>query len=53
VLIAGAVYAGAGRLHISAVVMIAVVAAVVGDNVGYAIGRSSPSPHVTGRRQRL
>src|SRR5258707_12795525 len=39
ILIAGAVYAGAGRLNIFAVGLIAVVAAVVGDNIGYAIGR--------------
>jgi membrane protein DedA with SNARE-associated domain len=39
VLIAAAVYAGAGRLNIVAVVAIAFVAAVLGDNVGYAIGR--------------
>jgi membrane protein DedA with SNARE-associated domain len=39
VLIASAVYAGAGRLNIVAVVLIAVAAAVVGDNIGYAIGR--------------
>lgn len=38
VLIAAAVYAGAGRLSIVAVGMLAVVAAVVGDNIGYAIG---------------
>jgi membrane protein DedA with SNARE-associated domain len=39
VLIAAAVYAGTGQLNIVAVVVIAFVAAVVGDNVGYAIGR--------------
>jgi membrane protein DedA with SNARE-associated domain len=39
VLIAGAAYAGAGRLNIVAVGMIALAAAVVGDNIGYAIGR--------------
>jgi membrane protein DedA with SNARE-associated domain len=39
VLVAAAVYAGAGRLNIIAVVVIAVAAAVVGDNIGYAIGR--------------
>lgn len=38
VLIAAAVYAGAGRLNIVAVGLIAVLAAVVGDNIGYAIG---------------
>ncbi|MDJ0346135.1 DedA family protein [Streptomyces sp. H10-C2] len=39
VMIAAAVYAGAGRLNIVAVAVIAMVAAVAGDNVGYAIGR--------------
>ncbi|MEY9964849.1 membrane protein DedA with SNARE-associated domain [Streptacidiphilus sp. MAP12-16] len=39
VLIAAAVYAGAGRLNVFAVAAIAVLAAVLGDNLGYAIGR--------------
>ncbi|HET9061025.1 MAG TPA: DedA family protein [Acidimicrobiales bacterium] len=39
VLIAGAIYAGAGRLNIVLVAAIAFGAAVLGDNVGYAIGR--------------
>ncbi len=39
VLIAASVYAGAGRLNIVGVGLIAVLAAVVGDNIGYAIGR--------------
>jgi membrane protein DedA with SNARE-associated domain len=39
ILIAAAVYAGAGRLNIFAVAVIAIVAAVIGDNIGYAIGR--------------
>jgi membrane protein DedA with SNARE-associated domain len=39
VLIAAAVYAGAGRLNIVLVGIIAVAAAVIGDNAGYAIGR--------------
>jgi membrane protein DedA with SNARE-associated domain len=39
VLIAAAVYAGTGRLNIVAVGVIAVIAAVAGDNIGYAIGR--------------
>jgi membrane protein DedA with SNARE-associated domain len=39
VLIAAAVYAGAGQLNIFAVIAIAIVAAVVGDSIGYAIGR--------------
>lgn len=39
ILIAAAVYAGAGKLNIVAVVLIGILAAVVGDNIGYAIGR--------------
>ncbi|MBO0819483.1 MAG: DedA family protein [Nocardiopsaceae bacterium] len=39
ILIAGAVYAGSGGLNIVAVGVLGFVAAVVGDNVGYAIGR--------------
>lgn len=39
VLIAAAVYAGAGKLSIVGVGIVAFVAAVVGDNIGYAIGR--------------
>ncbi len=39
ILIAAAVYAGAGQLNVVLVALIAFVAAVLGDNVGYAIGR--------------
>jgi membrane protein DedA with SNARE-associated domain len=38
ILIASGVYAGAGRLNIFVVCLIAFLAAVVGDNIGYAIG---------------
>lgn len=38
ILIAASVYAGAGRLNIVAVGVIAFAAAVLGDNTGYAIG---------------
>jgi membrane protein DedA with SNARE-associated domain len=38
ILIAAAAYAGAGRLNIVAVGLVAVLAAVAGDNVGYAVG---------------
>ena len=38
ILIAAAVYAGAGQLHIALVVLIGLLAAVLGDNVGFAIG---------------
>ncbi|MFD9515544.1 DedA family protein [Streptomyces mirabilis] len=40
ILISAAVYAGAGQLNILAVGLIALVAAIAGDNVGYLIGRS-------------
>jgi membrane protein DedA with SNARE-associated domain len=39
VLIAGAVFAGAGQLNIVAVGVTGFIAAVVGDNIGYGIGR--------------
>ncbi len=39
VLILGAVYAGAGRLNIILVGLLAFLGAVVGDNIGFAIGR--------------
>jgi membrane protein YqaA with SNARE-associated domain len=39
VLIAASVYAGAGRLNVVAVGVIALAAAVIGDNIGYLIGR--------------
>ena len=38
ILIAAAVYAGAGRLDVVVVAVIAFVAAVAGDNLGYALG---------------
>src|SRR5438552_10380107 len=38
ILIAGAVYAGAGRLNVVAVGVVGFVAAVIGDNIGFAIG---------------
>jgi membrane protein DedA with SNARE-associated domain len=39
VLIAGAVYAGSGQLNVVAVGIVGFLAAVLGDNVGYVIGR--------------
>jgi membrane protein DedA with SNARE-associated domain len=39
VLIAGAIFAGSGRLNIVAVGLVGFFAAVVGDNIGYGIGR--------------
>lgn len=47
VLIAAAIYAGAGQLNIVAVGLIGFVAAVLGDNIGFAIG------HFGGRRLAL
>jgi membrane protein DedA with SNARE-associated domain len=38
ILIAAAVFAGVGRLNIAAVGLVAVLAAVAGDNIGYAVG---------------
>src|SRR5882672_290991 len=38
ILIAGAIYAGAGRINIIALSVVAFVAAVIGDNIGFAIG---------------
>lgn len=46
ILIAAAVYAGAGRLNILAVAVIAFFAAVAGDNVGLAIGHFGGRPLV-------
>jgi membrane protein DedA with SNARE-associated domain len=46
IMIAAALYAGAGKLSIVAVVVIAWVAAVVGDNLGYAIGDFGGRPLV-------
>lgn len=39
VLIAASVYAGAGRLNIVVVGIVGLLAAIVGDNIGYVIGR--------------
>jgi membrane protein DedA with SNARE-associated domain len=39
ILIAASVYAGTGRLNVVAVGLVAVIAAIIGDNIGYAIGR--------------
>jgi membrane protein DedA with SNARE-associated domain len=43
-LIAAAMFAGAGHLDIAAVVLVAVVGAVIGDNIGYAVGRLGGRP---------
>ena len=44
ILILGAVYAGAGRLNIALVALLGFIGAVLGDNIGFAIG------HFGGRR---
>ena len=44
ILIAGAIYAGAGRLNIVAVAVVGFIAAVVGDNIGFAIGHFGGRP---------
>src|SRR5215472_4692689 len=44
VLILGAVYAGTGRLNIALVALLGFLGAVLGDNIGFAIG------HFGGRR---
>ena len=47
ILIAAAVYAGAGQLNIVLVGLLALIAATLGDNVGYAIGHFGGRPLVT------
>ena len=39
ILIAASVYAGAGQLNIFALAIIAIAASIIGDNIGFAIGR--------------
>ncbi|MGC9665302.1 DedA family protein [Planosporangium sp. 12N6] len=46
IIVAAAVYAGAGRMNIVGVAAVAFVAAVVGDSIGYAIGRFGGYPLV-------
>lgn len=46
ILIAAAVYGGAGRLNLLVVAVVAFAAAVIGDNIGYAIGRYGGQPLV-------
>jgi membrane protein DedA with SNARE-associated domain len=46
VLILGAVYAGAGRLNVFLVALVGFLAAVVGDNIGFAIGHFGGRPLV-------
>ncbi len=44
ILVAGAVYAGAGSLNVVVLAVVAFLAAVVGDNIGYLIGRLGGRP---------
>jgi membrane protein DedA with SNARE-associated domain len=44
VLVLGAVYAGTGRLNVVAVAAIGFIAAVLGDNIGFAIGHFGGRP---------
>ena len=46
ILIAAAVYAGAGQLNVVAVGVVAVAAAILGDNIGYLLGRTGGRPLV-------
>ena len=43
-LIAASVYAAKGHLSIAAVITVAAVAAIIGDNIGYWIGRKAARP---------
>ena len=45
-LIAAAIFAGAGRMNIAVVIVVAVLAAIVGDNIGYGIGHFGGRPLV-------
>lgn len=44
ILIAAAVYAGAGQLNVVVVALVAFVAAVIGDNIGFVIGHFGGRP---------
>jgi membrane protein DedA with SNARE-associated domain len=43
-LIAAAVFAGAGQMNIAVVFVVAVLAAVIGDNIGFIVGRFGGRP---------
>jgi membrane protein DedA with SNARE-associated domain len=44
VLIAAAVFAGLGKLHIGIVIIVAIVASIIGDNIAFAVGRYGGHP---------
>lgn len=44
ILVAAAVYAGAGHLNLAALVAVAMLAASAGDNIGYGVGRVAGKP---------
>jgi membrane protein DedA with SNARE-associated domain len=43
-LISAAIFAGAGHLNIALVIVVAVLGAIIGDNIGYAVGRLGGRP---------
>ena len=45
-LIAAAVFAGSGHMNIAVVILVAVVGAVIGDNIGFAVGHFGGRPLV-------
>jgi membrane protein DedA with SNARE-associated domain len=44
ILIAAAVFAGSGHMNIAVVILVGVIAAIIGDNIGYAIGHFGGRP---------
>ena len=46
ILIAAAIFAGSGHMNIAAVFVVAVVAAIIGDNIGFLIGHFGGRPLV-------
>jgi membrane protein DedA with SNARE-associated domain len=46
ILIAAAVFAGSGQMNIALVILVAVLGAVIGDNIGFAVGHFGGRPLV-------
>ena len=46
ILIAAAIFAGSGHMNIAVVVVVAVIAAIIGDNIGFVIGHFGGRPLV-------